>query len=205
MSPASRRPAKGYSLRPTPVRAVLPEMREPPSCVLCRRRHDALVEALRHHFCAACLSALGRFVSDGPDAVVSTIWRTRAPKSSARGWVPAPGSTLTDLLAQERASQTSDPAKFEQSVEAVFVEFTKGIEGVVKPEDVETHLDLAIAYREMGLVDDAVGEAAIALRHGASLLGKRTKEAVAVIFDARAMRVGLDEALDKLRRVLFPD
>jgi pilus assembly protein FimV len=29
---------------------------------------------------------------------------------------------------------------------------------VVKPEDVDTHYDLGIAYKEMGLIDDALGE-----------------------------------------------
>ncbi|MBI3180851.1 MAG: tetratricopeptide repeat protein [Myxococcales bacterium] len=47
---------------------------------------------------------------------------------------------------------------FQYSVEEVFSEFKKGLEKVVKPEDVDTHYDLGIAYKEMGLVDDAIGE-----------------------------------------------
>ena len=32
----------------------------------------------------------------------------------------------------------------------------------MKPEDVETHYDLGIAYKEMGLIDDAIGEFEVA-------------------------------------------
>ena len=46
-------------------------------------------------------------------------------------------------------------ADFQYSVEEVFTEFKKGLEKVVKPEDVDTHYDLGIAYKEMGLLDDA--------------------------------------------------
>ena len=47
---------------------------------------------------------------------------------------------------------------FQYSVDEVFSEFKKGLEKVVKPEDAETHYDLGIAYKEMGLLDDAIGE-----------------------------------------------
>ena len=47
---------------------------------------------------------------------------------------------------------------FQYSVDEVFSEFKKGLEKVVKPEDVDTHYDLGIAYKEMGLIDDAIGE-----------------------------------------------
>jgi pilus assembly protein FimV len=53
---------------------------------------------------------------------------------------------------------------FQYSVEEVFAEFKKGLEKVVKPEDVETHYDLGIAYKEMGLIDDAIGEFNVALQ-----------------------------------------
>ncbi|MBX7113490.1 MAG: tetratricopeptide repeat protein [Myxococcaceae bacterium] len=52
--------------------------------------------------------------------------------------------------------------EFQVSVEQVFADFKKGLEKVVKPEDVDTHYDLGIAYKEMGLVDDALGEFVIA-------------------------------------------
>jgi pilus assembly protein FimV len=51
---------------------------------------------------------------------------------------------------------------FQYSVDEVFAEFKKGLAKVVKPEDVDTHYDLGIAYREMGLVDDALHEFSVA-------------------------------------------
>ncbi len=50
-------------------------------------------------------------------------------------------------------SRRPPPAEddFQYSVEEVFAEFKKGLEKVVKPEDVDTHYDLGIAYKEMGL------------------------------------------------------
>jgi pilus assembly protein FimV len=53
---------------------------------------------------------------------------------------------------------------FQYSVEDVLSEFKRGIERVVRPEDVETHYDLGIAYKEMGLMDEAISEFEIALR-----------------------------------------
>lgn len=43
-------------------------------------------------------------------------------------------------------------------VEQVFAQFKKGVEEQVGVEDTETHFDLGIAYKEMGLIDDAIGE-----------------------------------------------
>jgi tetratricopeptide (TPR) repeat protein len=54
--------------------------------------------------------------------------------------------------------EEAEPAggDFQYSVEEVFSEFKKGLERVVQRTDVDTHYDLGIAYKEMGLLDDAV-------------------------------------------------
>ena len=46
--------------------------------------------------------------------------------------------------------------EFQYSVDDVFSEFKKGLQQVVQGGDVETHYDLGIAYKEMGLLDDAL-------------------------------------------------
>lgn len=43
-------------------------------------------------------------------------------------------------------------------VEEVFAQFKAGVEAQVGVEDTETHFDLGIAYKEMGLLDDAISE-----------------------------------------------
>ncbi len=40
----------------------------------------------------------------------------------------------------------------------IFNEFKKGLEKELEPEDYETHYNLGIAYKEMGLIDDAIRE-----------------------------------------------
>ena len=93
---------------------------------------------------------------------------------------PAGGGDAFDLAAElagelgELGGEEEAPAPasddYQVSVEEVFSEFKKGLEKVVKPEDVETHYDLGIAYKEMGLLDDAIGEFVVA-RQGC--LGKK--------------------------------
>ncbi len=43
-------------------------------------------------------------------------------------------------------------------VESVFAQFKKGVAAQIAPDDSDTHFDLGIAYKEMGLTDDAIQE-----------------------------------------------
>jgi hypothetical protein len=82
---------------------------------------------------------------------------------------------------------------FQYSVEEVFAEFKKGLEKVVKPEDVDTHYDLGIAYKEMGLSDDALGEFAVA-RKG-SMGTKRELDCITMMGMLHGMRGEHTEAV----------
>ena len=44
------------------------------------------------------------------------------------------------------------------NVEEVFAKFKQGVETQVAEDDSQTHYDLAVAYKEMGLIDDAIRE-----------------------------------------------
>ncbi|HSM52528.1 MAG TPA: hypothetical protein VLA75_14105, partial [Thermoanaerobaculia bacterium] len=46
----------------------------------------------------------------------------------------------------------------EPSLEEIVEGFKKGVAEHLSPEDFDTHYNLGIAYREMGLLDDAIGE-----------------------------------------------
>jgi tetratricopeptide (TPR) repeat protein len=46
----------------------------------------------------------------------------------------------------------------EQSLEEIIEGFKQGVAEHLSPEDYETHFNLGIAYREMGLLDEAIGE-----------------------------------------------
>ena len=51
-----------------------------------------------------------------------------------------------------------------KSFEEIFQEFNKGIQAQLSPEDYETHYDLGIAYKEMGLFQEAVEEFKISIQ-----------------------------------------
>jgi len=48
----------------------------------------------------------------------------------------------------------------------MLAQFKKGIEQTVGAEDAQTHYDLGVAFKEMGLLDEAISEFQIALRGG---------------------------------------
>jgi pilus assembly protein FimV len=92
-----------------------------------------------------------------------------APRAGPPGIDPIPVRTGSYNLAEELADEiqelgpapeeppaATDGGDFQYSVEEVFSEFKKGLARVVQRSDVDTHYDLGIAYKEMGLLDDAV-------------------------------------------------
>ncbi|MGK2856126.1 MAG: tetratricopeptide repeat protein [Thermoanaerobaculia bacterium] len=60
-----------------------------------------------------------------------------------------------ELLADDEQVSLADE---EQSLEDIFREFKKGVEQQLDSEDYDTHYNLGIAYKEMGLIDEAIGE-----------------------------------------------
>ncbi len=76
-----------------------------------------------------------------------------------------PSDDFFDLAAELRdeLSNVAAPAPRagqaeEQSLDEIFDEFKKGVELQSVREDVDTHYNLGVAYKEMGLLDDAIGE-----------------------------------------------
>jgi len=55
---------------------------------------------------------------------------------------------------------------FQVPASEVLGEFRAKIQEIVRPEDVQTHYDLGIAYKEMGLLEEAIAEFDVALRYG---------------------------------------
>ncbi len=55
------------------------------------------------------------------------------------------------------AEKIAEPSP-EGNVMDIFNEFKKGLEKEIEAEDYETHYNLGIAYKEMGLIDDAIRE-----------------------------------------------
>ncbi len=76
-------------------------------------------------------------------------------------------SELEDELRREGAlaadEELLEPAD-EQSVEEIVEGFKQGMAETLSEEDYDTHYNLGIAYREMGLVDEAIGEFQLAAK-----------------------------------------
>jgi tetratricopeptide (TPR) repeat protein len=100
----------------------------------------------------------------------------RKAQPAPRGAATAPdadaearGADASFDIARELADELGPPSgapaedEFQYSVEDVFNQFKKGVEQTVKKEDSATHYDLGIAYKEMGLLDDAIHEFETAL------------------------------------------
>jgi tetratricopeptide (TPR) repeat protein len=72
---------------------------------------------------------------------------------------------LADELEKELAEESTPPpapalaeTQDEANLQEIFREFRKGVEQQLSAEDYETHYNLGIAYKEMGLLDEAIGE-----------------------------------------------
>jgi tetratricopeptide (TPR) repeat protein len=94
-----------------------------------------------------------------------------------------PERSATDDLAAELAAELAEEVaslgpqedegplepesldSFQVPVHEVLGEFRAKVSETVRPEDVQTHYDLGIAYKEMALIDEAVAEFDLALRH----------------------------------------
>jgi tetratricopeptide (TPR) repeat protein len=61
-------------------------------------------------------------------------------------------------------------AQVEQSLEEIVEGFKKGVAEHLSPTDYDTHFNLGIAYREMGLLDEAIGEFQIAAKEPSHLV-----------------------------------
>jgi len=141
--------------------------------------------------------------------------------SPSPGAPPRPGKTDPDGrkdafdLAAELASELGqledgetgavEPAAedFQYSVDEVFAEFKKGLEKVVRPEDVDTHYDLGIAYREMGLTEDAIGEFTVA-REGC--VGKKKEiDCLTMIAMLQKAKGDLPAAIESYKRALMSE
>ena len=70
-----------------------------------------------------------------------------------------------ELAAEEAmVEEATGRGKGEAILEEVFREFQKGVEEQLSEEDADTHFNLGIAYREMGLLPEAIREFQVASR-----------------------------------------
>jgi len=113
---------------------------------------------------------------DHPDVVTRQAllkargWDEERPEAAARGSAAELFSEeeqffdlaaeLEKELAEEEmvAQATGSGMGGEVSIEELFKEFQRGVAEQVHEEDYDTHFNLGLAYREMGLLEEAIGE-----------------------------------------------
>ncbi len=81
----------------------------------------------------------------------------KAPQEAAEDFFDLAAELRDELSAMPVPVRPVAPAE-EQSLDDIFEEFKKGVEQQSAKEDADTHYNLGVAYKEMGLLDDAVGE-----------------------------------------------
>jgi pentatricopeptide repeat protein len=111
--------------------------------------------------------------------------RAAAPKTTSEAARRAAGDELFaeeegffDLAAEIEEELTQEEIETgkdllpreEPSLEEIVEGFKKGVAESLSPEDYDTHFNLGIAYREMGLIDEAIGEFQLAAKHESYLL-----------------------------------
>jgi len=65
---------------------------------------------------------------------------------------------LRDELSNTAITAHRDVPPEDQSLDDIFEEFKKGVEQQAVKEDTDTHYNLGVAYKEMGLLEDAIAE-----------------------------------------------
>jgi len=151
------------------------------------------------------------------------------PKAAPRGVTPPPpakhaqqaaasAAASQDLLdlageidsaltfADEAAEVVAPSAEAEpegSSLSEIVEAFKKGVEQQVGAEDVDTHYNLGIAYKEMGLLDEAIGEFQLAAKERrllvdcACMLGICFREKGLPVLAVKWYRRGLEAAGDR--------
>ncbi|HYU35314.1 MAG TPA: tetratricopeptide repeat protein [Thermoanaerobaculia bacterium] len=80
------------------------------------------------------------------------------------------GELVEELSREEVFQRDGVTIQSEQSLEDIVEGFKKGVAEHLSPTDYDTHFNLGIAYREMGLLDEAIGEFQLAAKDPSHLV-----------------------------------
>ncbi|MCU0303405.1 MAG: hypothetical protein MUC56_05065 [Thermoanaerobaculales bacterium] len=99
----------------------------------------------------------------GPAVVPPPRGEVFAKKPAAEEYIDL-AKELEEELAEEEAmvEEATGRGKGEALLDEVFREFQKGVAEQLSEEDSDTHFNLGIAYKEMGLLEEAIGEFMVA-------------------------------------------
>ena len=113
--------------------------------------------------------------ADMPRATKATpVFRVEKTEPAAEGdFFDLAGELDRSLAEAHVAVDTQEQEALEgpgHSLDEIFRAFKRGVEQQVDSQDYETHYNLGIAYKEMGLVDEAIGEFQYAARDPAKTI-----------------------------------
>jgi len=167
---------------PAPAAAPPPSATSPPAAGVDPLR--ALGESLREEI---DLGADEEAPAVGEEAVAASAAGAESLDDTGMSWldeVPEPaqeadlfageddffdlGAELEQELTAEESLEPQDDlllTNSEQSLEDIVEGFKRGVAENLSTEDYDTHFNLGIAYREMGLLDEAIGEFQLASKH----------------------------------------
>jgi len=146
------------SLPPGEIEETLEEVEFFMAQALWQEARDILEDALNSH--------------PGHPVLVDKLQQIEeAAQESARASVRPPAIDESFALAEKLAEELADDSEpmasgsEEVALEAMIDQFRKGVEQQIGLEDTDTHFDLGIAYKEMGLVDEAVHEFELSMQN----------------------------------------
>jgi tetratricopeptide (TPR) repeat protein len=121
---------------------------------------------------------------------------------SDRGSADRAFDIAASLDALEQSDKADDGGTFAEpeqqvDVEEVFAKFKEGVAKQISVDDAQSHYDLGLAYKEMGLLEDAVREFEVAARDA-----KRECVCRSMIGMIQIERGNINEAIDALMRGL---
>ncbi len=154
--------------------------------------------------------AFGDAAAAPPPAPPAAAVPTPAAAAAETAPGPAPAAPdysdfLTDLRAElEGGVEVAPPAPppEEQGLNEIFQEFQRSVKEQLGDEDYETHYNLGIAYKEMGLLSEAVAEFALAEKspdrrmNAVSMIALCLREMGRFDESAQKLRTGISLALE---------
>jgi len=124
--------------------------------------------------------------------------RPRAPVAADEGFIDLGSMVMEDegrtrdtrMRVNRREPKDQDE---QREFHEILEQFKRGIDENLDSEDYESHYDLGVAFKEMGLLDEAIGEFQKALRSPEGRL--RTTEALGMAFFEKGQYAGCESVL----------
>ena len=116
---------------------------------------------------------MGAEYADETSAGEDLLSTAAEPAAAKEGWISDPSwasSSAPSPRWRSRTSKARPRSSGDAGLADIFKEFKKGVDKQLGKEDYDTRYNLGIAYKEMGLIDEAIAEFQLAAKDEARLL-----------------------------------